>query len=441
VRLGLSIVAALSLCLTAARPCSLSATVQRLSPTEQRIIDYVDAHVGESIEFLERVVNVNSGTTNFEGVRAVGRLFRAELDALGFATRWIPMDSVQRAGHLFAERTGTVGKRVLLIGHLDTVFELDSPFQRFVRSDTLATGPGATDMKGGDVVMLYALKALHAAGALDGARIIVALIGDEEDPGEPLSLGRRDLLASGDRSDVALGFEEGVGGTGTATVARRGFTGWVLRTTGIRAHSSQVFREDLGSGAIYEAARILAAFHDELRGEQYLTFNPGVVLGGTAVEFDPMRSRGTAFGKANVIAQTATVAGDLRTISAEQLHRARDGMRTIVARHLPHTRAEIEFQEGYPAMSPTAENYALLEQLDRVSRDLGFGAVTPVDPGLRGAADVSFVAPVVGASLDGLGLAGEHSHTVQEVVNLNSFHLMTKRAAVLIYRLTRGEGT
>lgn len=410
---------------------------QNLDPVERRLVEQVDRHTDAAMAFLERVVNINSGTMNADGIRRVGEAFRQELDALGFATRWIEMDEVQRAGHLFAEMEGT-GPRVLLIGHLDTVFEADSPFQRWERLDSAtARGPGTEDMKGGDVVMLLALQALKSAGLLDGLNVVVALTGDEEETGKPLSIGRRDLIAAGRRSDYALGFEGGVGGIGTATVARRGFTGWTVRVHGTPAHSSQIFRSDLGSGAVYEVARILYRFHEELGGEEYLTFNPGVLLGGTTVEFDPMLSRGTAFGKTNVIAETAVVAGDLRTISPEQRERAKGRMRDIVDRHLPGTSATIEFVDSYPPMAPSQTNYDLLSVLDEVSRDLGFGTVEAVDPGRRGAADVSFVASVAGASLDGLGVVGDGGHTVNETMDLRSLPIMAKRAAVLIYRLTR----
>ncbi len=410
---------------------------QSLSPTERRIVQYVDAHVEEAIVFLERVVNINSGTMNHEGVREVGRIFRAELDALGFDTRWVSMpDSVNRAGHLFAERRGDRGKRLLLIGHLDTVFEKDSPFQRFERQDTIAKGPGTEDMKGGNVVILYALKALEAVGALEGTNIIVAFTGDEEDTGDPLSISRRDLIETGQRSDVALGFEGGVGGMNTATVARRGFTGWYLRVSGERGHSSVIFGDRYGSGAIYEAARILSAFYDQVRGEEYLTFGPGIILGGTQVRYDTTHSRGTAFGKTNVISQTATVAGDLRTLTVEQRERAKQRMREVVARSLPRTSAEITFRDSYPPMTPTPGNYALLEELDRLSRDLGYGPIEAVDPGQRGAADVSFVAPYVDG-LDGLGVFGSGGHTPNELIDLRSLPVVTKRAALLIYRLTQ----
>lgn len=414
---------------------------QTLTPTERTILDYVDTHLAEAVEFLERVVNINSGTMNHDGVRDVGAAFRAELEALGLATRWVAMpDSVRRAGHLFAHHTGTGGKCVLLIGHLDTVFEADSPFQRFERADSTARGPGTEDMKGGNVVALYALKALGAAGALAGTRIIVALTGDEEDTGDPLSVTRGDLIDAARRCDVALGFEGGVGGMHTATVARRGFTGWTLRVDGRRGHSSLIFGDEYGAGAIYETARILYGFYGEIRGEQYLTFGPGIILGGTQVTYDTAHARGTAFGKTNVVPQVVTVAGDLRTLTVEQRERAKDRMRAVVARNLPGTAAAIRFRDSYPPMAPTPGNYALLEALDRVSRDLGYGPIEAVDPGRRGAADVSFVAPYVDA-LDGLGVLGSGGHTPNETVDLRSLSVATKRAALLIHRLTRAEGT
>ena len=424
--------------LAAAAPATADA--QGLSAQERRIVQHVDAHADEAVAFLERIVNINSGTLNVEGVREVGRAFQAPLDSLGFDVRWITLpDSLRRAGHLFAYRQGTRGRKVLLIGHLDTVFERDDPFQRFVRDGRYASGPGVNDMKGGDVVILYALKALHAAGALEGTTITVAMTGDEEAPGRPLEIARRELIQAGQASDVALEFETGARDSATeyATVARRSSSGWKLTVRGRTAHSSGVFSEGTGSGAIYEAARILTAFHEELRGEQYLTFNPGVIVGGTDVRYDRGESRGTAFGKTNVVAQTAIVTGDIRTITDEQLQRTRERMRAIVARHLPQTQAEIEFSDGYPSMPPTEGNHALLTLLNTVNRDLGTPAMEALDPGRRGAADVSFVAPYVEGALAGLGANGSGAHGPNERIDLETFPMQVKRAALLIYRLTR----
>jgi glutamate carboxypeptidase len=294
-------------------------------------------------------------------------------------------------------------------------------------------------MKGGDVVVILALQALRDAGVLDGMSLIVAFTGDEEDTGDPLSISRRDLVEAGRGSAYALGFEGGVGGTGTATVARRGFTGWTLRVRGTAGHSSLVFGREYGYGAVFELARILDAFRDSLVGEQYLTFNPGIVLGGTTTDFDPQQSRGSAFGKSNVIAETALAAGDLRTVSIEQRERTKQRMRVMVAQSLPGTSAEIGFEDSSEPFSPTPANYALLDRLKAVSRDLGFGPVEAVDPAARGAADIAFVSAEVGAALDGLGVVGDGGHTVSEKVDIRTIPFMAKRAAVLIYRLTNSE--
>ena len=408
---------------------------QNLSKTERKIIDIVTNNNSEAIDFLEKVVNINSGTMNFEGVREVGSVFQSEFDQIGFETNWLDMKAANRSGHLFAEIKGTKGKKILLIGHLDTVFEKDSPFQKFTRQDTIAYGPGANDMKGGDVIVLYALKALQEAGVLKDRQIIVAFTGDEESTGDPLEITRTPLIEAAQRSDIALGFETSTG-FNYATVARRGSSGWKLETSGKRAHSSGIFSDRTGAGAIFEMARILNAFYEEVKGEEYLTFNPGVLLGGTSIEYDEMMSKGTAFGKSNVVAQTAVVTGGLRFISEEQKERTREKMKAIVADHLPNTDATITFSDSYPAMPPTSGNQSLLETLNQVSMELGQGPVEAYNPGRRGAADVSFVANYVNA-LDGLGTMGSGAHTPNETVDLRTVENLTKRTALLIYRLTR----
>src|SRR5579871_3079562 len=231
-----------------------------LSPVEQKIVQAVDANAAASNALLERLVNINSGTLNPAGVRRVADMLRPEFEALGFEVRWIPMDEVHRAGHLVAQRKGTRGKRVLLIGHMDTVFEPTSPFQKFERNGDSATGPGSSDMKGGLTIILSALKALRTADALDGSSITVFLTGDEEKPGEPLSIARRDLVEAGKQHDAALEFEGGSrsGGREFATIARRSASSWHLRATGTTGHSAGIFNPGVGSGAIYEIARILA---------------------------------------------------------------------------------------------------------------------------------------------------------------------------------------
>ena len=431
-----------ALLLSAGMTVPLQAQDAPLTPLERRIAEHVTAHADEAVALLQRIVDVNSGTGNLRGVREVGAILAPELQGLGFTTRWVEMpDSMRRAGHLFAERTTGRGgrgrgKRLLLIGHLDTVFEDDSAAGRFVRAGNTARGPGVSDMKGGDVVIVYALKALAAAGALDGKAITVVMTGDEEDPGEPLDLARQALFAAGKAADIAMGFENGNNNPSNANISRRGFTGWTLRVKGTPAHSSQVFTEAVGAGAIYELSRIVSGFYERLSREPLLSANPGMTVGGTTVEFDAPQSRGTAFGKTNVVAEHAIVTGDLRALSSEQLANAKKQMTEVVGTPLPHTSAELTFDDSYPPMAPTDGNRRLLARLSEVSRDLGFGEITAVDPRAAGAADISFVANDVDMAIDALGLKGKADHTVDETADLRLLTVQIKRAALLLFRLT-----
>jgi glutamate carboxypeptidase len=404
---------------------------------ERTLVNYADAHNGEALSLLERVVNINSGTMNLAGVQEVGRIFRAEFDALGFKTQWVDQSAVQRAGHLIADHPAN-GPRILLIGHLDTVFEKDSPFQKFERVDAnSARGPGIIDMKGGDVIIVQALKALNAAGVLKTMNVIVVMTGDEEEPGRPRSRAREPLIAAAKGAEVAIGFEDGDGDPQHAVIARRGTTSWDLRVTAKSGHSSQIFSQDIGAGAIFEAARILAAFRERLAGQEHLTFNPGVILGGTSVEFDGTQARGSAAGKTNVVSAQARVTGDLRALTNDQFEKAKQTMQAIVAASLPNAQSTISFDEGYPPLAPTEGNSRLLSLYDRASQDLGFGSVVAVSPDKAGAADVSFVAGAVKMILDAVGLKGHDDHSPGETADLSTLPIQTKRAAVLLSRIGR----
>ncbi|WP_286711314.1 MULTISPECIES: M20/M25/M40 family metallo-hydrolase [unclassified Sphingomonas] len=414
------------------------AAAQGLSKPEKAIDRTVDAEFERSVALLARLVDQNSGTLNLQGVAKIGEMMRAELEPLGFVVSWKPMDAVQRAGHLIAVHRGKPGgRRILLIGHLDTVFEPGSPFQKFVRTGDKAEGPGAGDDKGGMVVMVAALRAMQAAGTLKDANIEIMLTGDEEDAGSPHSIARADLIAAGRRADVALDFEGLVidGGKDMGSIARRSVTDWRITATGKTGHSSLIFGPDFGDGAINELARILAAFRKELP-EPNLTFNAGVIAGGASAAIDES-GNARAAGKTNIIAATAVATGDFRTLSVEQTARIRAKMESIVAAHAPGTDARIEFGEGYPAMAPTEGNKALLAALNGVNRDLGLAEMAPLDPLKRGAGDISFVAHDVD-SLAGLGTYSTGDHAPGETVDLASIRRQAKRAAILITRLGAG---
>jgi glutamate carboxypeptidase len=414
---------------------ALPSFAQRISRQEQAILRNVEKNHTASMQFLQETVNINSGTFNPSGVKKVGSIYQKMLDDMGFTTTWVDMPAgMNRAGHLIGEIKGKRGKRLLLIGHIDTVFEPDSPFQRWEQKDTIALGPGSNDMKGGNMVMLYALKAMHEAGQLKDRQIIVILHGDEENAGKPEEVSRKHIIDAAKRSDIALAFETGTG-FNYATVARRGSMSWTLTVKGKQAHSSGIFNDNIGAGSVYEASRILHRFYEELQ-EEYLTFNPGLIMGGTQVSIDSTGTQGTASGKTNLVANTTIVKGDLRFLTEEQREKAQQKMTAIVAQHLPQTQAEITFnEEYYPAMPPTEGNMRVLQALSQVSKDLGHGEVKPYDPGRRGAGDISFVAQYLDG-LDGLGVMGGSAHAPGEWVHLPSVQNIVKRTALLMHRLS-----
>lgn len=413
---------------------SLVTNAQKLSKTEQKILQLVDQNHQEALLLLEKTVNINSGTMNPLGVKKIADIFTDSFQQIGFSTNWIDQSEVNRAGHFFAETTPkkVEGKKILMIGHFDTVFEEDSPFQSYLRKDSIAYGPGVNDMKGGNLIILYALKALKQVGALENAQIIAAYTGDEEDSGEPISISRKDLIEAAKRSDIALGFETATG-FNYATVARRSSSSWNLEVIGKRSHSSGIFSKNTGSGAIFETARILNSFYNELP-EQYLTFNPSVIIGGSTVTYDEINNSGSAEGKSNIVPEKVLVHGDLRCISNEQIQQIETKMRAIIANNLPQTSATISFKHHYPPMKPTEGNYNVLKVLNQVSLDLNQGEVAAYDPGKRGAGDISFVADYVDG-LDGLGAMGSGAHSFNESINLKQMRLQTQRIALLIYRL------
>ncbi|MBD3762952.1 M20/M25/M40 family metallo-hydrolase [Rhizorhabdus sp.] len=432
------IFAACVFCVSIAPPAQAA-----LSRTESRMVQTIDTERDRTIRLLEALVNVNSGSRNLPGVTKVGQMMRAELEPLGFKVRWVPMEKTGRAGHIVATHKGSGnGRRMLLIGHLDTVFEPDSPFQTWTlkgkdAQGDWAEGPGAGDDKGGMVVMLAALRAMKAAGTLENADIEIVLTGDEEDSGDPIELARADLIAAGKRADIALDFE-GLAredGRDMGSIARRSANMWMVKASGTSGHSSGIFSQKAGYGAIYELARIIDRFRRELP-ETNLTYNVGLIAGGATQTTDADGIRMSATGKSNIIPPIAEARGDLRTLSDEQTERARRKMADIVADHLPGTTAVIRFEPGaYPAMAPTAGNKAILDRLNLINRDMALPEMPPLDPLKRGAGDISFVAKDVDSYV-GMGPYSTGDHAPGERVDLTSIPLQAKRAAILMTRLS-----
>lgn len=409
---------------------------QQLSKAEEQLLKNIEADYTATIELLKQSVNINSGTFNIEGVKKVGALYSEELKKLGFTIEWISLpDSLKRAGHLVAYRKGKKGKKLFLIGHLDTVFEPDmTPNPFTMLGDTSATGQGVNDMKGGDVLVIAALKAMHKQNLLDDVSITVYFTGDEENAGHPRDIARGDFIERAKQHDIALAFE-GASGLNTVATARRGASEWRLEVEAKQGHSSGVFSSG-GYGAIYEAARIINEFREKLGNEQYLTLNPGLFAGGSEVNYDTATQRGDIAGKTNIISPKAVVIGDLRFLSEQQKEKAREKMRQIAAKSLSNSKATIRFKDGIPSMPPTEGNNALVKITNDISVAMGLGEVKAGNPGSRGAGDISYVAEYLDC-LDGLGASGRGAHAPGEIINLKEYPKLIKRATLLIYRLTR----
>lgn len=419
------------LCLTA-----LQAGAQSLDAEERKIVKAIHASMPQTMQQLQQVVDINSGTLNVKGVAQVGEILGSAFMQIGFTTEWVTLpDSLKRAGHLVAYKKGKKGKRLFLIGHLDTVFEPDmapNPFR--IINDSTATGQGINDMKGGDVIILAALQALHQNGLLKDVTITAYFTGDEESAGKPASISRGDFIERARAHDVALGFETAQN-LSTVATARRGASSWQLKVFARQGHSSGTFTS--GYGAIYEATRIITAWREQLGKEKYLTFNPGMIAGGTEVIYDSASITASVSGKTNIISPLCIAGGDLRFLRQSQRDSARAKMfRIATTANLPGTSVELTFREGIPSMEPTKGNSKLVATLSKVSMDLGLGDVKAGDPGSRGAGDISYVAQYVDA-LDGLGAMGKGAHAPGETLDLKTYEQLIQRAAVLIYRLTR----
>ncbi|NDA61440.1 MAG: M20 family peptidase [Chitinophagia bacterium] len=412
---------------------------QKMNPQEQKIVDAVNKKLGYAEALLQESVNINSGTLNISGVKKVGDVFAREFSKAGFTNEWVSLpDSLRRAGHLVATRRGTKGKKLFLIGHLDTVFEPDMPPNPYRRlNDSTATGQGVNDMKGGDVIAIIALQVLEELGLLKDATIVAYFTGDEERAGTPTSVSRKDFIDRAKTCDIALGFE-GANGLKNVATARRGSSGWELKVTAKTGHSATIFTPNAGYGAIYEAARIVNSFREELSTEKYLTFNPGIIIGGSEMNYNEKTAKGEAIGKTNIISPAVTVTGDLRFLTEKQKNAAREKMKAITMQNLQGTAASISFRDGIPAMEPTEGNDAIRKIISDVTITMGLGPTVAGDPGARGAGDISYVAQYL-SSVDGLGASGKGAHAPGETINLKEFPLLIQRTALLIHRLIQPE--
>ncbi|MEZ6196304.1 MAG: M20/M25/M40 family metallo-hydrolase [Planctomycetota bacterium] len=394
-----------------------------LSAIESAVLDRVRA-LGPRLESrLAELVEVNSYTVNTAGVDAVARILEVWLEELGFAVQTIRDPGV--GAHLVARRPGT-GPRILLVGHSDTVFPPDHPVGGFridPEDPSRILGPGVTDMKGGNVVMLGALEALAGEGRLAGLDLTVFFSGDEE-IGSPA--GARHLEALAREADLALVFETGSELEGDATTfvtERKGIGRARIEVAGVESHAGA--RKERGLSAALSAARkieALEALNDPARGT---SVNVGLVSAGTAVNTVPgtarlevdFRFRSRADGDA-VVAAMREIAGRADVENPLTGDRS-SGRFTLELRTEP--------------MTPDARVAAVVARLTACAAELGLD----LRPEYRGGASDGNVTSGAGCpTVDGLGTVGGRIHSAGEWMRRRS---LVDRTALLALGLLRAD--
>lgn len=423
----------LNIALVAISQLSIAQTAENIEPNlsadELELVDWLVNEEQNMVQLLERLTNINSGSLNKPGVDAITAIFREEFGTLGFANSLLPGDrvdmpscpgsdySIDVTDHLLSTREGQ-GKRLLLMGHMDTVFPPESPFQSFrVQGDTIY-GPGVADMKGGLVVMLYALKALAASGDLDAMTISILLNSDEEVG----SLSSRKYLEEQARNhDYGLVYESS--GTDNLVRTRKGLGQARFVINGRASHAGGAHEQ--GRSAIKELAYKIVEIENMTNYESGVTVNVGVVSGGEA---------------RNTIAPCAEGFVDLRYPQPDQGTDAIAQFESIFGQvySYPVDSGEITTNSWVnlhrPPKIPTPDSDHLLEKTRAIGRLLG-QELGVTDSG--GGTDGSLTQAVGLPTLDSLGIAGTGAHSNREEARLSSLLQRAQLSAILLRRLGR----
>jgi glutamate carboxypeptidase len=360
----------------------------------------IGADLPAYLEDLEELVNIDCGSYTADGVDAVGRWVAVFATELGATIERRPDPGGRLGETVVATFEGSAGgPRVLLIGHMDTVFDPGTVAARPFRiEDGVAYGPGVTDMKSGLLAGLYALKAIIAErGGLPFERLVFIANPDEE-IGSPTSTPHIRAFAA--ETDVALVLEC-ARANGDIVSARKGILDLRLTVHGRAAHAG--VEPEKGRSAILEAARIVADLH-ELNGRwPDVTVNVGVIGGGT---------------RPNVVAERCSLEVDVRATSREALETAEAEIRRIAeATEVPETTVEFEPMARWWPMEKLARSGRLVEHAQAVARTLGFEVA---DAATGGASDANTTSGLGVPSLDGLGPIGGNDHAPAEYLELDS---------------------
>jgi glutamate carboxypeptidase len=372
---------------------------------------WADQHLDEMTSLLEEVVLINSHTANKEGVDAVGRVFKSELEAMGLEVETVPQ--AEHGDLLIASSVGAENSgNLMLCGHMDTVFPVDTAFNWFRSDGAKCFGPGVADMKGGLVVALYALKLLAQEDLLSNLSLKFLLNSDEE-TGSPISGPLIKELAA--QSSAALVFECG-GENGQVVTGRKGKLGLRLNVTGRAGHAG--YPGAVKSSALLEMAHKIVALEDLNGLTPGLTINVGKAIGGSAP---------------NVIAQHAEALIDIRLPDPESEAIVNEEIQRIASgAQVRGTKSLISRLSGRPAMPVCRANLALFEEFKSAAALLDM----EIDHEFRGGvSDANYIATQGAAVLDGLGPVGGNDHSDQEFIIQKSLVERTALTALMVASL------
>ena len=375
----------------------------------------IDRRLPDFLADLERLVNIDCGSFTVEGVDEVGRWTGAFLERLGASVEHRPDPAGRRGQTVVGTFAGAAGgPRVLMIGHMDTVFDAGTVAKRPFRIDgNIATGPGVTDMKSGLLAGLYALQAIgEARGGLPFERLTFIANPDEE-VASPSSTPH--IRAAAADADVALVLECGRA-NGNIVSARKGIADLEVVVHGRAAHAG--IEPEKGRHAILEAARLVREAQDLNGRWPGVTFNVGTIRGGT---------------RPNVIPDRCRLEIEVRSVTNSGLDAAIEAVREAAARPtVEETAIEVDTEYMWRPMEKTEHTAYLAEATKAVGRRLGFDFD---DQLTGGASDANTTSGMGVPTLDGLGPVGGNDHSPSEYLEVDTIVPRTAMLAGLLLEI------
>lgn len=382
--------------LLAALMCTFPALVGAAPRPDAKVMAAVNACEPGARELLQRVVAIDSGTGDVEGLNAVGAIYAAELKALGADVKSVAPTPPAAGNNVVATLTGTGRGRIVLIAHMDTVFNHGNVAARTPHWEGQHfIGPGAGDDKAGGVAAICALRALKETGFSDFARIDVLLNSNEETG----SVGTRDLIRSlAMASDLVINLERGVP-TDQVLKARKGSATLTAQFTGRAAHSG--LEPEKGRNAVMEAAHFALALEKLGDPARKTTVTVDILSGGD---------------KTNVVPAHAQLKADVRAFTTDELDRVEQAATTLAASpSIDGVTINVSMQRSFPPWPPNEHTDRVMERANRLYAEIG-RKVTATEVG--SSADVSYAAQTGTPSIDGFGIEGGGAHSVDDYADI-----------------------